>query len=375
MKGTILLILGVFIALQVGGQEIEDVDIQIERFAKNIERSIENGNPAFLNGSVDYNSLFGSFIVKEDFTTPINDDFLHAVKFNYGLGTIISEELGGAGKIDLINYSKESEAYHLLYRTFTSNGINYFELITEIRNNTLYITDAYIYKTSQFYGSQLENLYTSYLTRNSAIINKSIELINKQKVLQLENINKLIVFKKYHNAYQAWENLPENVKYEKEFLVKAIETSSFLNTTTTQNLISTFENLYGNKNEFYLIPLEGFYQRSEYQYALNTIDSLSVAVFNDSFLNLYRGLIYSEMKNIPQAEWYYKEFITKNPYESTGYFSLLELYLNNHEFASATELLDQLSYRFGYYKQDLVRVLEEYPEFMDSETYNNWIKE
>lgn len=348
-------------------------DNAIERFAKNIEVSINNKNPFLLNNSIDYAALIGAFIDNSIEFAPLNHQFLNEIKFSYSLGTLICQEMQSSGKIELLSTTRNTDGYNLLYRTFTKQGINYYELTANVAEKTIYLTDAYIYKTSMRYSTQLKSFYTSFLNEN---IMHSIERNTEIEVIEtFEKINILLANHKYQKAFKVWDNLPDDIKYQHDFIIKAIEASSYFSTAISQQLIGKYSSVYGNDRKFYLLPLEGYFQRAEFDFALNSLDSLSLAVNNDPFLNLYRGLIYKEMRDIPNAEVHYRQFIEDKPFESTGYFSLLELYLSNNKHNSATEMLTQMTMRFGYYKQDFAGMLKKYPSFLNSEAYSSWINE
>lgn len=353
-------------------QDSEFTRSYILSFAKNIESSIENGNPAYLNGAIDYSTVMNGIMDNNTLKLSLDEEFTQHVKFNYGLGDIIAEEIKSSGKFEFINYSTGINNYKLLFRTFTSKGINYYELITELSGKTFRITDAYIYSKSRLYSTLLSKLYYGYCIKND-YWNYELNSNRHLWLMKINIIESLMVQKKFEKAYFFWENLPDNFKFEENILAIAVEASSYINTETTNRLTDCYVSRYGRNNKLYLSVLEGHFYRKEFNSALNSIDSLSLVTYNDPFLNLYRGLIYTEMNNISQAEWYYKEFINAMPFESTGYFSLLELYLTNRKYNSATDLLDNLSLRFGYFKQDFSGILKGYPGFLNSEAYYNWI--
>lgn len=359
-------------SLNIYTQE-QSTNKEVDRFAKNIEISINNNSPFLLNNSIDYAEVLESFIDKNITMNAFNKFFIEQVKFNYGLGTMMCEEVSGLGRIEFLSSTKTSVGYTLLFRTFAKKGINYYELNVRTSGKTIYLTDAFIYKPSTKYSTHLKSIYTSLLHEN---ISHSSENSNELEFIQSFTKIKLhLANRKYQKAFKVWENLPDDMKYRHDYLIKGIEASSYFSTSITQQLIGKYSAVYENDRRFYLLPLEGYYQRAEFDYALNSLDSLSLAVNHDPYLNLYRGLIYKEMKNIPKAEVHYRQFIEALPFESTGYFSLLELYLTNNKHYSATEMLTQMTMRFGYYKQDFSGILKKYPSFLNSEAYSNWLKE
>ncbi len=347
---------------------------KLAEFAKNLEESLKNNNPTFLNNSIDFQELFNEVIKFSGELYAFNEGFKQSVKFNVGLGSLIMDEVEGKGDIELVTYKTDSNTAWFLLRTFSTEGINYYKLFGKIKDGSVIIRDAYIYKTAQLYSTHLSSLYASILFGKEA----DFELPYRsdkmaEKVRSLENISDLIIQKKYSKVLKKWGKYPEGIRYDREILLSAIEASSFVDVLYTKKLVSEYTERFGREGSIYLLLLDGFYVQRKYNETLSVIDSIAIGVFNDPLLNLYRGMIYSDMGDSRKAEHFFKMLIAEEPDVKTGYFSLIFLYLKDEKYTSAIHILDQLRNNYGYYKADFSKMFQQYPKFLNSKEYIDWV--
>jgi hypothetical protein len=122
-----------------------------------------------------------------------------------------------------------------------------------------------------------------------------------------------------------------------------------------------------------LMLLEGLYYQKDYHLTLWYIDQLDRAVGHDPYLNYFRASLFRSMDKPVRSEWYLNKFISDLPEKEEGYLSLLELYMESARYTDATNLLDNIIDLFGFYKEDLKPLFQNFPDFINSMEYTQWI--
>lgn len=343
-------------------------------FGKKIESALQNNNPGFINNRVNYDKLFGAFLVQDAKYSSFNSDFKRNVQFNLGLGTIMYEENCIGAEIEFINWFEKDKELHFLYRIFSEQGLNYYELTCLYHNGLLSINDAKSHLTSAVYSDRLKGLYSTLLpkSRKSAYSKTENPKDNYTEINAAMTLDQLIKKGKYYKAFNSWKSLPVKLKSSKVVLAKAIEAASYTSITETEKLINLYRSNFPGDGGIFLLPLEGYYNNSNHIKALGTLDSLALYVKDDPYLFLYRGFIYDEMGELESAELAFKKLITMRPSLSASYFSLLELYVLNNRYPDAITLLDNISNTFGFYKQELYAYLNMYQSFIKSDEFSLW---
>jgi hypothetical protein len=350
-------------------------DEGVVSFAKQIEESIENRNPSYFNLSFNSDALvseiLSSHLMKTD--SVFNKGFTDGIKMSLDLGTIVINELGTNGSFQFIHAIKRNNDTWLVFRLLSENGINYHEYKVEPDVKNYKITDGYFYLSGDKLSESLYHIYEKYvymLSRSKA------EDTEWAKILEeLEKIKTLYSEGKTQKAYKYFSNIPETYQTNKTIQCAKINVASGLDHKTYLDIFNEYMVTYPDEPGKYLIPLDGLVSQGCYDLALQYLDSLDNALMTDPLLDFFRATIYYETNSTEKSADYLVKLIVAMPDFETAYLSLLNIYLTQNKFEEATDLLNKMIVSFNTYKEDLYPFLAEYPEYLKSPLYQEWIRQ
>lgn len=341
-------------------------DEELQNFGLQLEYSLSSQNPYYFNLSFDTEQLLKN-VFEEYGHSPDNNfhqGFVDGIISNLDIGSLLVNELSSGGNIELISVRTEGEKPSLIFRLTGAKGINYHEYYVESLNDKLKLTDVYIYSTGQLISESVGQLYVS-----------SWYNIENDYARELQKINQLKFDRKIKKAFHIWEQLPDAAKKEKANLLLGIELSTHLNTNDFYNTYNLFSLHYPEEPGKYLIPLDGLIASGLYETALQNLDSLDKLVQTDPILDFVRANIYYEAHKPAKAKESLNKLIEAMPQFELAYFSLLDIYLKENDYQGATGLLSKMTLVFNNYKEDYTPLFADYPDFIESNEYRDWIQD
>jgi hypothetical protein len=354
----------------------EQIDIrQLEKFAANIQASIENNNPAYFNNSFDVNAFLFKILSENasDNDTAFNKGFQEGFQQNFDLGEMIIEGIKQSGTYTFLRAYKRDNNYYLLFRLFANNGVNYHEFEVREDKDKFRIVDAYLFMSGEKMSETIARVYNSFRLLSSALVIDSLSYL--QALTDLGKIKELASKGKFSKAYRKWQTLPASYMSDKLFLITGIQIASYLDDKTYSTNYKQFVSNFPDNSSKYLIPLDGFLRHKNYPMALACIDSLDKKLNCDPMLNYLRGNMLYEMGNHTEAAKKMSVLIDSIPSFESGYYSLLGLYVKDKNYMEATRVLDKIVFTFNYYKDDFGPILKEYPDFINSKEYQAWLNQ
>lgn len=351
--------------IPVHGEYTALTEDQLLHFGQQIESSLNSQNPYFFNLSFDTDRLllhvFERYGQSPD--ASFHKGFVDGITQNLDLGSLLVNDLNSGGNIELVAVNNGQQA-SIIFRMIGLNGINYHEYYVEKVEGKLKITDAYIYSSGQRISESVGELYVNSWFNITTEYTETIEQI---KNLHLQG--------KDNKAFRKWEQLSFNAKTEKSNLLTGLEIASKTDRDAFFEVYNLFTLYYPDEPGKYLIPLDGLIASGLYERALACIDSLDQVVMHDPILNFVRANIYYEAGKVENAENALGILIETMPDFELGYFSLLDIYLQEDNYARATLLLDQMVYVFQNYKEDYAPLFANYPDFVNSPEYQEWLQQ
>jgi hypothetical protein len=286
---------------------------------------------------------------------------------------MIINEMGNEGSFKFIRaYTKEDGAW-MIFRVITSNGINYHDYKVDIIDGNYKITDGYFYLSGERLSETLQLIYE----RNAATYLQHF-YADREWMMALNDLDKIkLEFSKSHfkKAYKLWQKIPDAYRKTKAFQYTGINIAAFLDQEVYMQVYQEYMANYPPGPAKYLIPLDGLVLHGNYELALQCLDSLDDILLADPLLDYFRAKIYYLTDNFEKSELYLAHVINSIPDFEMAYISLLNIYLNQKKFEQATGLLDQITLTFNTYKKDLYPFLTDYPDYLNSSAYKNWIEQ
>lgn len=345
------------------------------KLGNNIEESIENNNPSYINNLFDLEKFLDSAIPESK--NPLEQAFLEGFtgEFNksFDLGVSIINEIGSGGEYTFLDAHTVNNTYYLIFRMLSDQTVNYHEYKLDLSEDEFTIIDIYNYYSGSYMSEILARVYRGgslYITGTS----------DKQKqelrsIVRLNQISEFVSAGKYKKAIKQWYKIPAYLRNEKPYLAEGLKVAKFLDEEKFQEVYTQYKTNFPEEGGKYLIALEALSYQERSKEALECLEKLDAFLHVDPMLNLIRANLNYELDNKSLAIKNLKELIRTNPEYEIGYISLLGIYLEEKKYVDATSILDQIVYTFNSYKEDLEPILGEYPDFLDSTEYTSWYEE
>lgn len=342
--------------------------------AKNIEASVTNINPSYINSLFHYKTFKNTIIVREKRFREFNDKFNNEVLSNLDPGSLIQAQISPSSTYTCINTYSRNNKYILVFRVNSETGLDYHEYHLSKIENEYRIVDIYMYYEDILLSQKIREVYN--IVAHATHPDFFSSEVLKSSMLKLKSEEKLIKSYsegKYKKTLKQYNKLDTEIQSERNIMLYALKASSYLSSDDMHSVLNKFTpETYSNGLN--LIVLEGLYTQEEYHNTLEYIDKVDESVETDPYLNFLRASVYKALGETDKAEWFLNKLMQDLPNEQSIYFSLLELYLENGRYADASLVLTDLSNNFGFYKEELAPLLSIYPKYLDSEECVTWLE-
>jgi tetratricopeptide (TPR) repeat protein len=348
---------------------------ELVAFANQIEMSIESRNPYFFNLSFDSEAIIKSILENSlsESDSGFNQGFIDGFKQTLDLGAFIISEIGNNGTFEFISCNEDKDGPWITFRLLSENGINYHAYKVVTIGDNYKITDAYFFLSGEKLSESLQQIYD----RNAAVyLQKETECIEMiQAKNELDRVKEYFSKGKINKAYKSWSEIPAVYRMSKSFQYVGLTIAPGLDKETYLSIYKEYLKNYPEEWGKYLIPLDGLVKEGYTELALQCIGKLEKTLKRDPLLDFFRAKIYYSNGNIEEATTFLGRVIDLIPDFEMGYVSLLNIYLTEKKFLEATILLNQMTLTFNTYKEDLYPYLSDFPEYLNSPVYKEWIEQ
>ena len=376
MKGTLrfLVICLLLSPILVDAQENRD-SIVVE-FGLALQDSIDQGNYGYLNEVFD-SQYFKDKFIYEDSSNVTLGEYNSGVESGITkvIETIVKRMIDNGFSYNLINYYEASDSiYYLTFRMYGEQGFNYheFEVIFD-EEGVPWIGDIFVYLSGEFLSETLKSIYSAGLSEILDEEGFSTFSGQMKYVLLLVEIKKLIAEGKREAAQMIYEGIPEEIRMEHVFLLYGIQIYDPIDDQKKyEELVSIYSAQYPSNACVYLLGIDLYASKGEYEKSIEMVDSL-ISITGDDLLPYVKGKIYHEMEDYINAENMY-EYIAENfPYFEDNWFQLLALDIETKKHDQSIRCLDRLIEDCGYEKEGIVDfIITEYTGFAEEEVFKAW---
>lgn len=348
--------------------------ILLNELGGNIEASIENNNPSYLNGLISSDSLVENLIPAPSSSEEqiFFQSFKEGFSNSFDLGVSIYNEMGQDGSYTFLHAYKKEGNYHLLFRMIGIGGINYHDYTLGRNKEDFWIQDIYNF----FTGESMNEIMIRTYTIGRTMVNEP----NADEAILLSNwthYNKIfsyVINGKYKKALKKWSEIPDEIKNNKNQLSLSLNIAKHLDSESFNSIYKRYTQHYPESGAKYMIAIDALDMQGNLELSLACADRLDAYLFHDPIIDLIRANIYYSLGDLAKTQLLLESVTSMLPEYESSYISLLSLYLETKKYNEATVLLDQIRYNFGSYKEDLHPLLVEYPEFLRSNEYAKWIE-
>lgn len=325
--------------------------------------------------------LFASSFIIEDSTNTELTTLNETVRESFAslFVNAILQELENGSYYNFVNHDYDAFGNHfLLFRLYSEAGLNYHEfLLTEKESGELIISDVYLYLSGEYLSQTMSRYYLSGATM---LLNEELYEKEEFKVLEyaddVQEIQQLIQLGQKDRAMEIYREFPEEIRKEKTVQLFALQ---LIDIETQEEeyakILQEYLDLYPNDPSLYLISIDHYVIKGDYDKAQAMIDTLGMLT-NDDFLYFLLGNMEYLKGNKDKTEEYYQYVLEQFPGFLYVYDVLLAFYIEEKRYEEGVEMLKKMDVNFDMDKLILDEILsEDYPDFAKSLEYLNWKKE
>lgn len=375
MRNKLFLIAG-FIFTATFSQELNEKRIsKLAEIGYAIDSTLFNNNHKYLDDIYDIKGLTDRFFIESEDSEikKYNSGFYKGFNDSFSLGKELVKQIELGAEYTFLRAYSDNGEYYLLFRLFGENGLNYHRHLINYIDNKPRLVDTYIYLTGEYLSESFKVIYEMSLNNLSFVK----RLLNRDNLKDYEKLDIMKRYRdsgKYKELVELYESLNDKAKKKKIFKIYSLFGSQHLSEELYIKYIDEYEKEFPNDPSLYLISMDGFIMKNQFDDALATLDKLDNSIGVDDFLDYYRGNIYYMKKDFKMSKDKFLNIVSNYPNFIEGYDSLLTLYIEGEEKEKAIEILNVMVERFDLKKEELKSSVEEtFQDFSKSNEFKVWL--
>ena len=346
-------------------------------FAKEIENSINESDPTFLNNTLNHHSFLKKVV--ESFGT-YNKSQLSKLSFqakeNIRFGDMVMSYLkSNDGYFNFTKLYYKNHVPHIIFRIYSQmEGLNYFDCELERINGQLNITDVYIYYAGELWSTS----YSRHMKLMGEYNRGSYESIHPENdfynsLIKIDYISELLFSGQVEQAEMVYSSIPEQFKSDKIIQGTALKIAFQKNDSSYVQAIDRYLSN-DPKNEPFNLFFNVLRQLAikENDKARQSILDLNEITGEDFLMQLFVGQTYQNEQNFKKSILCFDTVIEHYPDLFETYWYKLVSLIEANQNKDAIDLLETIMSNFEARKIDLENLLADYPSFINSSEYLSW---
>jgi len=179
--------------------------------------------------------------------------------------------------------------------------------------------------------------------------------------------------KRFEEGLAAYQELPDRLKKDKSVLILRFGLARGKGDKEYLAALQDMLTNYPDDPWADLLAVDAYLLTKQYSKALESIDRVDQAVGGDPYQKVVRAGIYIATGQVAKAREACEQAIKKDPMLKGAYWRLVDVSLQQKDFAETARLLNLLADRFQVQIKDLTTV-PSYAEFVRSPEYKEWLK-
>jgi tetratricopeptide (TPR) repeat protein len=347
-------------------------------WAKKVEKTINAGDPSFLNKSMDVRAMVDKGLKGLDIPVPEYSRFVgEALRecAQAGLGDVICKELKNGGKLRFLRFHQvEAQTIALFRSSGTANSLNYHDFYLSVdQYGRAVANDVYYYST----GERISELFRINGRRFVLIRQGGAEANQlKQGLAKLDEMERLYRDKKFKEALAAYDSIPDrlpgSLKYDKPALSLRMLIAMQVSVDAYQKAMEDYRATFPADPALDMDLIELYFLWGEYDECIAAIDRLNQNIGGDPFLDMRKAMALFLAGRTDLAKAAALKAIKEEPTLVQAYDVLLVHLLAENDFKDAVLVL-RARESAGLPMPDLTRQ-ERFTDFVESPEYAAWIK-
>lgn len=327
--------------------------------ARKIDSCISRKRPNYYNDLFDIPGMARKIAKLAD--TKVSNSMLSGLRTglqNARLGDKIIQSLGDGGHYQLVKYYEKDNTHHLLFRLYSSDGMNYHDLELSKRNGKAGIADMYIYMSGEDLSKTLTSLALSFAENSGKSASKMDQLTES-----VTRIRKKLMSNDYNQAMTYYNTLPEDIKDQRTIQLIYLQICKGLSDELYLKAMNDFQTRYPDDPNMNLIMIDAHIMEKEYGKALIDVDRLDDFIDKDPFLDFYRAMINNLAEQPEEARKHLEKLNKSNPEFETGVLELIANYITAGLNEKAKELIKVYEMNEKFNQVNLRNYLFTQPQF------------
>lgn len=345
-----------------------------------IDSTLYAGDATYINKILDVDAILDKALVKVDDSKiqQYNKDFAEGFKSSFDFGAAILRELGEDGNYDFVkSYVKNGNEYHLIFRLYAEDGLNYHDYKLSENGGEVKISDMYLYLSGENFSKTLSDIYKRAIQSVSSdgVFKKLFKKTYIDDLGNLKKIKDLMRVGKYKEAYDVYKNVNSESRKEKIFMISALQVASNLDDSVYEEVIKQYEELFPNDPSLYLISIDGAVIKEDFEKAYELVNKLDRSLGGDDFLDLYRANVLYAKNDFEGATKYARKLVDNYPGFIEAHTTLLTILIERNQINEAIKALENFYDIFELTKEDMREAMEgDFPNFVKTKEYIAWMK-
>ena len=354
---TLVTFLGVFSAQDLRAQGKPVSKEEALKFSHYIETETNAGRPDALNGVFDLDKLienigkYSKLMADKSFIDGFRSGFAGSMG-TYGVKITTSTR---GGSYQLLKAYEKDGSQHLLFRMYGNGGLNYHDYILTRTKDSVKASDCYVYTTDEDLSKTMGKLLDMMMASSQS----TTEI--PEEVKMVTTLNDLKNKGDYAGAKQYYDKLTDRTKDNKAVQVIYLSVCQHLDKNLYQDQLEHYAMLYPSSSSGYLLMLDLYFLKKEYNKGLTAVNKLDTLVGKDPFLDFYRGIFYQMGGMKEQALACYERVYRYDPQITSNTNELIVAYLDGNQNDKAKKVVAEYKKSPAFRQENLNTLYDKYP--------------
>jgi tetratricopeptide (TPR) repeat protein len=215
-------------------------------------------------------------------------------------------------------------------------------------------------KAGDLYTYSLDDWTSGQIARLTDIIGASSNYMDEGNAIQ--KMRTQLNRQDYAGVKQTYDQLPQKYQQNKFVLLVYIQACHHIDLGLYEKVLTDYSASFPDASSCYLLLLDLYYSKKEYDKALADIDKLDKVVGGDPLLNFLRGNAYALMGKDAESTGCYEKVYAYDPTLKINVLKLAGRYAATNQTDKARKLIAAYMETPGYHIGDFNTLYDDYPD-------------
>ncbi len=279
------------------GAPLSDADCLL--FAQSIERAVAKGDTATVNKGIDWDGLLnivtsgipGADATRRGFAKGVKS----ASEKENGFASVLVKAVAQGGSYNLLRVHRKDGRPLALFRLHLPHmgGVNYHDLaLVRSLDGQVRMVDWYIFLAGEEMTQILRRGFIEAAAHDSRGLIERLQGKDNAYIKNLDKIKQMIADMRAGRpqaVMDAFHKLPPEMQIDRTVLIVRLQAAQALGDKEYAAAIADFEKHCSDEAAVYLLSIDGYTLRKQYDHVLESIDRLDTLLGGDPYLDFLRA--------------------------------------------------------------------------------------